>query len=617
VAEAVDPLGHVPLAVTQRAHVGAGDGGTARLDRGEDLDLAPERRDLVPQSRERVEGAFQIGEERVRLVEGEDLVANALHARPNPITRRGACNRPEILRTFPQCSKTNRSPRRQFLKNGALLSGAVLAGGAAAAPWIRPPDADAALMGIGQELREILNGETVNRILIEALIRGGDYADIFAEQRFRTNIVLDDGKIDSVTYGYPRGAGVRVYYRRQTGYAFSDEIQYEGLLDAARVASNVVQNQGSVRPIDVSPRNMQPPFTLTNPIPLMAEPNKFELVRRMDTAARAVDKRIVSVRIEYLDDVRDVLVGTSDGVYAMDRQYMLGVSCVATAVDGTTRRTGLSTLGGRVGTDYFSRRDPETVAREAAQQAITLLTAVPAPAGAMPVVIAPGWGGVPDPRVLRACTRRGRDRAGHVAPDGEDRAAHRRSRAPRRRRRALAVRPWLLHGGRRGRRGTADRARRRGHSPVLHPRSPERGLSQSPADRERTPADLPQLAAPAHDEHVHRSGEGRPRVAPLRDHQRLLRGGAGRRIGRHDERELQLRGPHGYLIENGKLTSPVRGAVLIGNSLQTMERIEGIGNDLAVEQTRGTCGKDSQMVPVGVGQPTVRFSSITVGGTAI
>jgi TldD protein len=73
----------------------------------------------------------------------------------------------------------------------------------------------------------------------------------------------------------------------------------------------------------------------------------------------------------------------------------------------------------------------------------------------------------------------------------------------------------------------------------------------------------------------------------------------------------------GYLIENGKLTSPVRGAVLIGNSIQTMERIEGVGSDLAVEQSRGTCGKDGQMIPVGVGQPTVRFSSITVGGTAI
>ncbi len=121
--------------------------------------------------------------------------------------------------------------RRDFLRRGAILSGAIAAGLPGAASLLKPAPADAAIMGIGQELRDILNEETVNRILQEALARGGDFADLFAEQRFRTSIVLDDGKIDSVTYGYPRGAGVRVYYRNQTGYAFSDSIAYTALLD--------------------------------------------------------------------------------------------------------------------------------------------------------------------------------------------------------------------------------------------------------------------------------------------------------------------------------------------------------------------------------------------------
>jgi TldD protein len=507
--------------------------------------------------------------------------------------------------------------RRQFLKNGALLSGAVLTGGAAAAPWIRPPEVEASLMGIGQELREILNGETVNRILIEALLRGGDYADVFAEQRFRTNIVLDDGKVDSVTYGYPRGAGVRVYYRRQTGYAFSDEIQYEGLLDAARVASSVVVNQGTARPIDVTPRTMPPPFTVSAPVALMPEPTKFEMVRRMDAAARAVDKRIVSVRIEYVDDVRDVLVGTSDGVYAMDRQYLLGISCVATAVDGTNRRTGLSSLGGRVGTDYFQRRDPETVAREAARQAVTLLTAVPAPAGPMPVVIAPGWGGVLIHESFGHALEGDGIRRGTSLLTGK---LGQRIGAP-----ALRVVDDARWQYGRGSYAVDDEGVA-GQRTVLV----DGGILQSYVLDRQSAAYL----------NLKPTGNGRrqtyrnwplPRMSNTYidrgtdDPAALLTGitkgfyaadlGGGSVDTTSGNFNFAVR--MGYLIENGKLTSPVRGAVLIGNSLQTMERIEGVGSDLAVEQSRGTCGKDGQMVPVGVGQPTVRFSSITVGGTAI
>ncbi|HMA18801.1 MAG TPA: DNA gyrase modulator, partial [Thermoanaerobaculia bacterium] len=259
--------------------------------------------------------------------------------------------------------------RRDFLRHGALLSGAALAASASGLSWLTPSEADAAIMGIGKELRDVLNLETVNQILIEALKRGGDYADLFAEQRFKTSIVLDDQKIDSVTYGYPRGAGVRVFFRKQTGYAFSDEIAYSDLLDAAHVAAAVVLNQGTVQPLDVRPRAITPPFYVSSPVPLMEETRKFDLLRRMDAAARAVDPRVVSVRIEYQDEVRDTLIGTSDGGYAMDRQYLVSVGVSAIAASGSDRRTGRSFLGGRVGEDYFLRRDPEGVAKDAAAQA--------------------------------------------------------------------------------------------------------------------------------------------------------------------------------------------------------------------------------------------------------
>ncbi|HKW51581.1 MAG TPA: TldD/PmbA family protein [Candidatus Eisenbacteria bacterium] len=508
--------------------------------------------------------------------------------------------------------------RRDFLRNGALLSTAILAGSAGGIPWLKGTGvAEAALMGIGQELRDVLNLETVNRILIEALRRGGDFADIFAEQRFRTSIVLDDGKIDSVTYGYPRGAGVRVFRRRQTGYAFSDDIAYSSLLDAARVASSVVLNQSPVRPLDVTPRRIPPPFTLVAPAPLMGEPMKFDLLRRMDAAARSADPRIVSVRIEYVDEVRDVLIGTSDGAYVIDRQYLVSIVCVPTAAQGSERRNGFSSLGGRVDQDYFPRRDPEAVAREAARQAVTLLTAGPAPAGAMPVVIGPGWGGV----LIH-------ESFGHASEgDGISRGTS-------------------LLSGRIGTKIASPLLR------VIDNAQWPNGRGSYAVDDEATPGqrtvliDGGVLQSYLLDRQsagllsMRSTGNGRrmtyrqwpiPRMTNtyidrgVSDPSSLLNGitkgfyaaemagGSVDTTSGNFNFSVRL----GNLIENGQITKPVRGAILIGNSLETMMKIEGIGNDLVVEQTRGTCGKDGQMVPVGVGQPTVRFSSITVGGTAI
>ncbi|HEX3112240.1 MAG TPA: TldD/PmbA family protein [Candidatus Eisenbacteria bacterium] len=507
--------------------------------------------------------------------------------------------------------------RRDFLRHGAILSGAALAAGASGLSFLKPPDADAAIMGIGKELRDVLNLETVNRILIEALKRGGDFADLFAEQRFKTTIVLDDQKIDSVTYGYPRGAGVRVFFRKQTGYAFSDEIAYNDLLDAAHVASAFVLNQGTVAPVDVRPRVLTPPFSVMNPVALMNENTKFDILRRMDAAARSVSPKVVSVRIEYQDEVRDTLIGTSDGGYAIDRQYLVSIGCSVTALNGSDRRTGRSFLGGRVGEDYFLRRDPEAVAKDAAQQAMTLLGADPAPAGPMPVVIAPGWGGV----LIH-------ESFGHALEGDSIR------------------RGTSLLSGRMGQKIGAPRLR------VIDDALWPNGRGSYTVDDEGVPGQRTVLVDGGYLQsyildrqsafllNLKSTGNGRrmsyrqwplPRMTNTYidrgtdDPASLLSGitkgfyaadlggGSVDTTSGNFNFAVQL----GYLIENGQRTKPVRGAVLIGNSLETMQRIEGIGSDLQVDQTRGMCGKDGQMVPVGVGQPTVRFASITVGGTAI
>jgi TldD protein len=507
--------------------------------------------------------------------------------------------------------------RRSFLRNGALVSTAIVAG-FPRLPWLDGSGAaEAAIMGIGQELRDVLNEETVNRILVEALARGGDFADLFAEQRFRTDIVLDDAKIDSVTYGYPRGAGVRVVRRNQTGYAFSDEIAFNALLDAARVASSVVENQSPVTPIDVTRRNPASPFTLSLPAPLMAEARKFEYLRRMDAAARSVDPRIVSVRIEYTDEVRDLLIGRSDGAYVIDRQYLLTVSCTPTAVSGNDRRNGYGSLGGRVGEEYFATVDPERVARGAARQAIALLTAGPAPAGPMPVVIGPGWGGVLVHESLGHASEGDRIRRGtslltgllgaKIAapavrvvddgrwPSGRGSAAVDDEGTP-------GQRTVLVEGG-----TLQSYLLDRQNAELLGLRSTGNGRRES---YRKWP--IPRMT----NTYIDRGTE-----SPAALLSGISKGFYAAMLGGGSvdptSGNFNFAVREGYWIENGKITKPVRSAVLIGNSLETMKRIEGIGDDLIVEHSRGSCGKDGQWVPVGVGQPTVRFSQITVGGTAI
>ncbi|HET9951733.1 MAG TPA: TldD/PmbA family protein [Candidatus Eisenbacteria bacterium] len=509
--------------------------------------------------------------------------------------------------------------RRVFLRRGALASAAaLLASGMPGVPWLPGSgEADAAIMGMGQELSDTLNVETCNQIIIESLKRGGTFSDLFAEQRYTTSIVLDGGKLESVTYGYPRGAGVHVMFRQQAGYAFSDDIDFNSLLDAGRLASNVVENRSPVSPVDLAVKPIMPIMTLRAPAPLMNEDLKFGFVRRFDEAARATDPRIASVRVEYNDEVRDILIATSDGVYVTDRQYLVSITCTATAVDGSERRNGFSAIGGRVDEGYFTRRTPEAAGREAAEQALVLLQAGPAPAGSMPVVTGPGWGGVLMHEAL-----------GH-ALEGEEIS-----------------------------RGTSIITGKLGTqigSPLLRVVDDSRipfGRGSYPVDDEGTIGqktvlvDRGVLVSYLLDRQnasilgLKSTGNGRRmnyrhRPLPRMSNTYIDRGqstpdslvtgikkglyAAMLGVGGVDTTSgnFNFAVREGYLIENGQITRPVQGAVIVGNALDALQQVEGVGNDLFVETAIGTCTKETQSIPVGVGQPTVRFASLTVGGTAV
>ena len=378
-----------------------------------------------------------------------------------------------------------------------------------------------------------------------------------------------------------------------------------------------MENQSRTNPIDVTRRNPPQPFTLQNPEPLMLEYTKFDLLQRMDAAARGVDSRIVSVRIEYLDEVRDVLIGTSDGIYVLDRQYLASITCAPAAQAGGKRGSGFSSMGGRVDADYFARNSPEEAARQAARQAIRLLEAGPAPAGPMPVVVAPGWGGVLIHESL-----------GHALEgDGIRRGTSLLTGLVGTRIASPLVR--VVDDGRwpngRGSCAVDDEG-----TPSQRTVAVEAGVLQS-YFLDKQNAVLLGLRSTGNGRRMSYRNWPIPRMtntyldAGTSDPASLLNGiargfyaaelGGGSVDTTSGNFNFAVR--EGYWIEDGRRTRPVRGAVLIGNSLETMKRIEGIGTDLVVEQSRGTCGKDGQMIPVGVGQPTVRFSSITVGGPSI
>ena len=232
--------------------------------------------------------------------------------------------------------------------------------------------------------------------IAEALARGGDYADLYFEYLATSSINIDESIVKSATQGVSLGVGVRVIAGERTGYAYSDDLSPERIRHAAQVAAMIASEPSKVEktPLHEGPkRNLYPVLTAPGET---AFRERVELAQRADRAARAYDARIFQVNVTYADNVREVLVATSDGVLNFDRQPLARISVSAIARnDSGAPQQGYSGGGGRYELHYFHKqRTPEFFAQEAARQAIVQLDAVEAPAGEQTVVLGPGWPGV-------------------------------------------------------------------------------------------------------------------------------------------------------------------------------------------------------------------------------
>src|SRR5689334_836041 len=232
--------------------------------------------------------------------------------------------------------------------------------------------------------------------LSEAMSAGGEYADLYFEYLATSQISIDESIVKSAVQGVSLGVGIRVISGERTGYAYSDDLSPEKIRKAARVAACIASGPSQVDKAgfqEAKKRNLYPVLTAPAETSLA---ERVELVKRADAAARAYDPRVFQVQATYVDNLRHVLVVTSDGTLSVDRQPMarISVSVLAREATGVPQR-GYSGGGGRVSLEFFrAEKTPEYFAKEAARQAIVQLQAVPAPAGEMTVVLGPGWPGI-------------------------------------------------------------------------------------------------------------------------------------------------------------------------------------------------------------------------------
>jgi TldD protein len=454
--------------------------------------------------------------------------------------------------------------------------------------------------------------------LSEALSRGGDYADLYFEYRINHSIVLEEQIIKSATKGVNIGVGVRVISGEKTGYAYSDDLNRENIIKAARTAAFIANTSNEGGTIQV-PTPLSQERNLYN-IPIFPAEleikEKIALLEQADQAARAYDSRIKQVQASYIDETKHVLIVTSEGKAAWDLQPLVRLNVMCIAEENGKRQSGYQGGGGRRALDIFAGDlYPAVLARESARQAILQLSAVDAPAGPMEVVLGPGWPGI----LLHEAIGHGLEadfnrkktsafagligqkvgselctvvddgtipfRRGSLNMDDEGNTTHE----------TILIEKGVLQGYLQDRLSSklmkapiTGNGRRQGYDHIPMPRMTNTFMMAG----ESAPEDI--IRSVKKGLYAVHFGGGQVDIT------------SGKFVFSASE---------AYLIEDGHLTAPVKGATLIGDGPTVLRQVTAVGNDLKLDQGVGICGKDGQTIPVSVGLPTIKIREITVGGT--
>lgn len=453
---------------------------------------------------------------------------------------------------------------------------------------------------------------------LNTLLRGGvDNADLYFQVARHESWSLEDGIVKEGSHSIEQGVGVRAMAGEKTGFAYSDEIVLPALIRASEAASAIAR-QGQHGQVQAwRPSGEQRLYAPIDPLATLADQAKVQLLQDVDRGTRKIDPRVKQVVASLAGVHEVVLVCSSDGVLAADVRPLVRLNVSVIVEDGTKREQGYSGGGGRFGYDYFA--DGERAmgyAREAVQQALLNLEAVPAPAGEMVVVLGPGWPGV----LLHEAIGHGLE--GDFNRKGTSAFA-----------------------GRLGEKVASELCTVVDDGTIEHRRGSLNIDDEGTPSRCTTLIEAGKLTTYMQDKHNARlmgaesTGNGRrqsfahlplPRMtntymlpgphAPEEIIASVERGIFAKNFGGGQvditSGKFVFSANEAFLIEQGRLGSPIKGATLIGDGPSVLQRVSMVGNDLELDNGVGVCGKEGQSVPVGVGQPTLKVDGLTVGGTA-
>jgi len=442
-----------------------------------------------------------------------------------------------------------------------------------------------------------------------------DDADLYFQTTRAEGWSLEEGIVKSGSFSIDQGVGVRAIAGEKTAFAYSDEISYAALQDAAR-ATRAIASAGGGRKGKVARRASAPQrYAPIDPLASLDADAKVRLLERLEAHCRALDPRVTQVMASLGGEYEVILVSRSDGVLAADVRPLVRLSVQVIAEAHGRRESGHAGGGGRTDYAHFTDEVLKGYARQAVQQALVNLESRPAPAGTMTVVLGPGWPGILLHEAIGHGLEGDFNRKGSSAFSGRlgERVAAR----------GVTV---VDDGTLPGRRGslTVDDEGNPTSRTVLIEDGVLRGYLQDSLN-----ARLMKMPVTGNGRRESFAHLTLPRMtntymlAGTRDPQEIIRsvdkglyavnfGGGQVDI---TNGKFVFSAAEAYMIEGGKVTYPVKGATLIGNGPDALTRVSMIGNDLALDQGQGTCGKEGQSVPVGVGQPTLKIDGLTVGGT--
>ena len=458
----------------------------------------------------------------------------------------------------------------------------------------------------------MLDKRTVREALDAALSNGADFAELFVENRSNDTISLVGGLVENTISGTDYGAGIRIIKQTESVYAYTNDTSPEHLKQVAKKASLALAGEGRTRVLAFEKQEMKPLVPIGRQPESVGKAEKVFLLKKAHEAARSVSSEITQVRINYLDVVQRVLVANSEGLWAEDERVRTRTSIQTVAEAGGEMQTGHVAPGASLGFEFYERIDLPSYAREAAGTAVTMLHAGFAPSGKMPVVIDNGFGGV----IFHEACGHGLEAtsvakgtsvfAGKVGEriasevltaiddgslPGEWGSSAMDDEGMRTRRNVL-IRRGRLEGymvdrlnGRKMGMATTGSGRRQSYR--YAPTSRMTNTYIAPGDSRFE--DL--IGATENGLYAKKMGGGS--VNPATG-------------------EFNFAVMEGYLIENGKITRPVRGATLIGNGLSILTKIDMVADNMAFGQ--GMCGSISGSIPANVGQPAIRVDAMTVGG---